>query len=303
MKPAVLLCIFMFSLAFYSCTGRRDATSRELLNLREVQRQLHGRIHYQDSLTEDYLASLLQVSRQLRTTWTLLDTVRRGVNFEASGIEVLRGRISDDLQVIDSLIQHNKRDIRQMEERLQQLRYHYPELTSALARLQQDFRQQLSVKDSIIFDLKWEIRMAVNKADRLRSMRYGLEKTLLVKEMTLEDQQNTFEEQEQQSATGFYICGTATELLQKGILRQQKKRFIIGSKKHVYSGQTGRGLFTAVNIYECSSLLLPGTKPRVVTSHPENAYRLEKVQGTFRLVITNAESFWKVSRYLVVSSE
>ena len=41
-----------------------------------------------------------------------------------------------------------------------------------------------------------------------------------------------------------------------------------------------------------------GTKAKLATSHPEGSYRLE--DGAAKLVITNPEKFWSISKYLVV---
>ena len=59
--------------------------------------------------------------------------------------------------------------------------------------------------------------------------------------------------------------------------------------------------FTKIDMRVVKSIPLYSKSAELLTDHPAGSYSLDKdAQGQYTLRITNADSFWSVSRYLVV---
>ena len=98
-----------------------------------------------------------------------------------------------------------------------------------------------------------------------------------------------------------YVIGTKSELFKNNILTKEGGIIGIGKTKKL-----SNDLNTAYFNYKSKLLLnyiIVGSKnAKIITSHPANSYRFsENEDGIIdSLIITNAEVFWKNSKYLVV---
>ena len=98
-----------------------------------------------------------------------------------------------------------------------------------------------------------------------------------------------------------YVIGTKSELFKNNILTKEGGIIGIGKTKKL-----SNDLNTAYFNYESKLLLnfiIIGSKnAKIMTSHPAKSYRFsENEEGIVdSLIITNAEAFWKNSKYLVV---
>ena len=67
------------------------------------------------------------------------------------------------------------------------------------------------------------------------------------------------------------------------------------------SSNFNKEYFTQLDIRVTKKIPLYSKKAEILTNHPASSYSLEKdAQDMLVLRITDAESFWSVSRYLVI---
>ena len=67
------------------------------------------------------------------------------------------------------------------------------------------------------------------------------------------------------------------------------------------SDDFNKDYFTKIDIRVTKVIKLYSKKAELKTSHPAGSYTLDKdAQGQYTLRITNPQSFWSVSRYLVI---
>lgn len=100
-------------------------------------------------------------------------------------------------------------------------------------------------------------------------------------------------EQDRKLHTAWYVFGTKKELQKNNILE----------KDHVMrSEDVNHDYFTEIDIRVTKNIALHSKKVKVLSNHPSGSYTLEKdTKGLFTLRITDVESFWSTTRYLVVS--
>ena len=95
-------------------------------------------------------------------------------------------------------------------------------------------------------------------------------------------------------------AGGAKELKEKGVLTKEGGVVGIGAVNKLNTEGLSKDQFTVVDVTATPEIAIGAKKAKLATSHPASSYRLE--DGT-RLVITDADKFWSVSKYLVIVVE
>lgn len=107
-----------------------------------------------------------------------------------------------------------------------------------------------------------------------------------------ETKARTVERQDKQLNTAWYVFGTKKEL---------KEQRILMSGDVLKSGNFNKDYFTKIDIRVDKVIKLYSKSAKLLTSHPAGSYTLEKdSQGMYSLRITDPNTFWSVSKYLVV---
>ena len=107
-----------------------------------------------------------------------------------------------------------------------------------------------------------------------------------------ETKARTVERQDKQLNTAWYVFGTKKEL---------KEQRILMSGDVLKSGSFNKDYFTKIDIRVDKVIKLYSKSAKLLTSHPAGSYALEKdSQGMYSLRITDPNTFWSVSKYLVV---
>ena len=102
---------------------------------------------------------------------------------------------------------------------------------------------------------------------------------------------STINNQDRQLNTAWFVFGTKKELKEQGI--------IDGSR--VLRGNFNKSYFTKIDIRVQKEIKLYSKKAEMKTSHPSSSYMLDKdAKGQFILRITDPQTFWSTSKYLVI---
>lgn len=142
----------------------------------------------------------------------------------------------------------------------------------------EDLRKQLAEKDATIAQQGEEITQLNSDVRDLTSQN--------------EEKERTVSAQDQKIHTAWYVFGTKKELREQNILEKNDV---------MRSSSFNKDYFTKIDIRVTKKIPLYSSKVEVLTSHPAGSYSLEKdAQGQYTLRITSPESFWSVSKYLVV---
>ena len=102
----------------------------------------------------------------------------------------------------------------------------------------------------------------------------------------------TVTEQDKQLHTAWYVFGTKSELKEQKILKDGDV---------LKSNDFNKDYFTKVDIRYDKEIKLYSKSAKLLTNHPAGSYKLEKDnKGQYVLHITAPETFWNVSKYLVI---
>lgn len=102
----------------------------------------------------------------------------------------------------------------------------------------------------------------------------------------------TVSEQDKQIHAAWYVFGTKSEL---------KEQKILQSGDVLKSGDFNKDYFTKIDIRYDKEIKLYSKSAKLLTNHPAGSYNLEKDnKGQYVLHITEPDTFWSVSKYLVI---
>ena len=136
-------------------------------------------------------------------------------------------------------------------------------------------RKLVEVKDANISSLKSDLRQVTEIAEDLQDKNYI---------------------QEQKLNTVYYIVGTKSELKEKGML---KGGFL--SKKKADYANLDKTKFNETDMRSFTKLVIESKNPKIITEKPASSYTLTKNgDGTSTLQITDAQTFWGTSPFLII---
>jgi len=115
----------------------------------------------------------------------------------------------------------------------------------------------------------------------------------------LEEAQQKLNKAKEELHSGWYVIGTRQELKSKGLM--YKKGFF---DNRDVDEDFDKNEFKKINIHELKELLLEARKAEIVTTHPSESYYIAGIKKKVnKLVISNPELFWSVSKFLIIEVE
>lgn len=172
-----------------------------------------------------------------------------------------------------------------------------------IKRLIAYYKAQLDEKDKQIADLQKQLNdknaniAKLNESvNNLTASNTLLQSTVASQSKSIDQQKSTIAQQDESLHTAFVAIGSSKDLKAKGIL---KGGFLAKKKVDVQSLQPGS--FTKIDIRNYNDIRLNSENPKIMTQMPSGSYSIEKnSNGTSTLHIKDAQTFWSVSKYLVV---
>jgi chromosome segregation ATPase len=190
-------------------------------------------------------------------------------------------KVLEQIEYINFLRTENNKKMQALQNQLKDSNLKTNQMQEMLSRL----TEQLKEKDAQIESLQAELNQRdveyANLFDKYQQQVY----------------QN--EELSTQLNTVYYVYGTLKELKENQVITENKG-FIGMGKKAVLKNGFNEGYFTETSISKSKTLSIQGKTIKFITDHPEASYQIVSSNGQEKLKITNAELFWKVSKYLVV---
>lgn len=196
-------------------------------------------------------------------------------------------RIRENIQFIQSTMQQNRELINKLKQQLRESSFNGEQLKRTVDNL----TQQLAEKTQQLQQLRAELDAKDIHINQLDEQITGLNTN--VNSLTQESAQKTetISAQDKQINTAWFVFGTKSELKEQHILEGG----------HVLQSSFNREYFTKIDIRIDKEIKLYSRSARLLTSHPASSYTLQRdINKQYILRITNPQSFWSTSKYLVV---
>ena len=202
--------------------------------------------------------------------------------------EASKESIRENMQYIQDAMAQNREKIKRLQEKLRTSSIGGEKLKKMVA----DLEAQLEAKDLKV----QELEAALAQRDIIIAQQDEAITNLNANVNTLAEenkaQSQAMAEQDKQIHTAWYVFGTKPELKEQKILQKGDV---------LKSDDFNKDYFTKVDIRYDKEIKLYSKSAKLLTNHPAGSYRLEKDnKGQYVLSITAPETFWSVSKYLVI---
>lgn len=197
------------------------------------------------------------------------------------------GRLEQSTQRAKSLSGRNSGLVKQLEE----FKTNIDSLQASAQRTEMELRAVVDSQTVQIAGLSTQLDTARVVNDSLSTRSMALADTVT----TLTTYTNTV----------YYVSGTEEELLEKGVVVKEGKKFLFFGGKQLTPARTlDPSLFTAIDKSQANTIDLPGDRQyRVVSRQPLAAADSTTVHDgkvTGQLRIADSEQFWSPSKYLIL---
>ena len=202
-----------------------------------------------------------------------------------------REQIQADIASIQKALQERREKLAELEKKLNSSNLTNNNLRNTIATL----RNQIDSQASEIETLKSSLTAANNRIGELNTAVDSLNTTVT----TVTEQKDKAEQQSVDLAnelnTCYYAVGSKKELKENGIIETGFLR-----KTKIMEGDFDRNFFTTADKRTLTTIPLHSNKAKVLTNQPESSYVIEDQGGQKVIRVTNPDSFWSLSNYLVV---
>ena len=277
-----LLILALGAVAVVAC--KQQGAKTEDLMMAQQADSLNRIIQQKDNEINDMMATFNEIEEGFRAINAAQDRVTLAKDGEGAN---RTQRIRDNIAQIQETMQHNRELINKLKNQLRQSSVKGDELRKTIENL----AKQMEEKDKEIAQLRLDL-----KSRDIRLAELGNE----VADLTVETSQQkaeisqkaeTISAQDKQLNTAWFVFGTKSELKEQHIIENGK----------VLQSNFNREYFTKIDIRVDKEIKLYSRSAQLLTAHPSSSYQLERdANKQYVLRITNPQSFWSTSKYLVV---
>jgi len=274
---------FIVCLAALALTGCNENKPANGLGLEQAD-SLQKIIAQKDNELDDMMGTLNEIQEGLR----VISEAENRVSIAKDGEGANKNKqIKENIQFISSTMAQNRELIAKLQKQLRESSVKSDQLKKTI----EGFIKQLDAKEQELNQLRVEldakdihISTLDEKIDNLNSHVSNLEK---------ENTKNTetINAQDRQLNTAWYVFGTKNEL--------KEQQIYVGGK--VLQKNFNRNYFTKIDIRVDKEIKLYSKSAKLLTAHPAGSYTLQQdANKQYILRITNPQTFWSTSKYLVV---
>ena len=284
MKKLLLFSVCLAMLSSCGNMGRNDASKSENETL---QAELAER--------DAQLNSLMEAFNEVQEGFRLINEAENRVDLQAGAVEgvSVADKIREDIRFITEKLQANRERIAELEAELKNSHYASSQMKKAVANL----NKELLAKTQQIETLQMELASKNIRIAELDDAVARLSKDISDLKADNEVKAALVQAQDKALNAAWFVFGTNSELKEQKIVT---KKFL-QKKKVLENDDFNKNYFTQIDIRKDKEIKLYSKDAKLLTSHPDGAYEFIKdKKGTLTLKILNPNSFWSISRYLVI---
>lgn len=254
-------------------------TTEPYKQLEQDQLRAEAMVAAKDSTINALFSTFNRISDNLRTIRSKQgELVAPGSGTESR--EDMEQRIMGDIEQIDGLLAQNA------------------DLVARLRKQAKSAGSNIAELERTISDMEKSNALQQDEIGVLKEQLASTNSSLATLIEMYRDKSQLADMQRNEINTAFYAIGSAKELKEKGVLTKEGGVAGIGGVNKLNTADLPKEYFTEVDITGTPEIILGAKKAKLSTSHPEGSYRFE--DGAAKLVITDPEKFWSISKYLVV---
>ena len=284
MKKLLLFSVCLAVLSSCGNMGRNDASKSENESLQAELAERDAQVN-----------SLMEAFNEVQEGFRLINEAENRVDLQAGAVEgvSVADKIREDIRFITEKLQANRERIAELEAELKNSHYASSQMKKAVANL----NKELLAKTQQIETLQLELASKNIRIAELDDAVARLSKDISDLKADNEVKAALVQAQDKALNAAWFVFGTNSELKEQKIVT---KKFL-QKKKVLENDDFNKNYFTQIDIRKDKEIKLYSKDAKLLTSHPDGSYEFIKdKKGTLTLKILNPNSFWSISRYLVI---
>ena len=276
--------LFIFAMCAIALASCNEGAKKAEAQARAERDSLNQVIAQKDDEINDMMTTLIDIEEGFREITEAQNRVTLAKSGEGTNT---KQRIAENFQFIQSMMQQNKDLINKLKQQVRESSIKGDKLKKVIASLQETMEK----KDQQITELSEQLEL---KNIHIGELKYAIN-SLKEDARSLQDendaQSKTINAQDKQLNTAWFAYGTKDEL--------KKQRILDGGK--VLQGSFNKEYFTKIDIRVDKEIKLYSKSAKLLTTHPAGSYTLQPdANKQYVLRITDPQTFWSTSKYLVV---
>ncbi len=262
----------------------------EINELRQQNDSLQKQVASKDAEIDSVFAALNAIEdnlAQVSAQYGVVQELRR----DGEGNTNIRGKITEQISSIESLLADNKAKLASLNNQLGAKNRKNKELQEFVTKLENRIAEQ----ESQIAALNEELQ---NKNATIRVLNQN------VAELTAanEEKDHTIAQRIAEANKAYYVVGTYKDLKSLGVI----DKIGISKRRQQTTDNMETSVFTEIDRTQVMTVTINAKRVKVVSKHPETSYQLvadeTNPKVTAYLKILDVEQFWKYTDYLVIST-
>ena len=283
-----LIYAFACTLAVASCN--QDAAKKAEQVAQQQRDSLEQIISQKDNEINDMMTTLSDIEEGFREITEAQSRVTLAKQGE--GTNTMQ-RIKENFQFIQSQMQQNKELINKLKQQVRESSVKGGQLKKIIDNL----TQQLETKDHQLQALREELDRKDIHIAELDEKVASLNTNVTSLKEDNEKKEETITSQDKALHTAWFVFGTKDELKEQRILSKDG----LFSKTKLLEKDFNKDYFTKIDIRIDKEIKLYSKSAQIMTSHPAGSYTLQRdANKQFVLRISDPDTFWSISKYLVV---
>lgn len=276
------------TLAVASCN--QDAVKKAEQNAQHQRDSLEQIISQKDNEINDMMTTLSDIEEGFREITEAQSRVTLAKQGE--GTNTMQ-RIKENIQFIQSMMQQNKELINKLKQQVRESTVK----GSQLKKIIDNLTQQMETKDQQLQELREELDKKDIHIAELDEQVASLNTDVASLKDDNTKKEQTINSQDKALNTAWFVFGTRDELKKQRILSKDG----LFSKTKILEKDFNKEYFTKIDIRIDKEIKFYSKSAEIMTSHPAGSYTLQPdANKQYVLRITNPETFWSTSKYLVV---
>lgn len=229
---------------------------------------------------------------------------------EQEGPYTPQERIQNEIDIIESLLDQNKKLIASLSEEVgvkdEQIEGYTKKIKSLTRKVNQyktqlalyeaenmDLKTNLEKQDAELVHLNNELRIVTTKVD---DQTYQMD----VQEKTIQTQADQLAANDKALHTAYYVVGSYEDLRDAGVVEKSGSFIGLGGTK-VLKDDFDRNKFVKIDLRDYTIIPINSKKAELVTEHHTSSYEwVTGEDGIVWLKIKDPDTFWEHSKYMVV---
>jgi chromosome segregation ATPase len=276
--------VFFAACAMAVASCNQDALKKAEQAAIQQRDSLEQIIAQKDNEINDMMTTLSDIEEGFREITEAQNRVTIAKSGEGTNT---KARIRENLQFIQSAMQQNKELINKLKQQVRESTVK----GSQLKKIIDNLTQQMETKDKQLQALREELDKKDIHIAELDEIVSDLNTNVSSLKEENTQKAETISTQDKALHTAWFVFGTKKELKEQKIL----------DSGEVLRSNFNKEYFTKIDIRIDKEIKLYSKSAEILTSHPAGSYTLQRdANKQYVLRITNPDSFWSTSKYLVI---